>query len=341
MGLFSNIFKAVKVNLKNFGKETRSYAFIDNSLDTRVLYSETVDNAQGHYDVYKASSRDAALKFLRGKTVKEERQYVVVETPEGNFGRDFIMIFNESTGSMIEFVERIALSNLVKSSTRCTKCGYVVVPSINLEATYNFQVKMWVSSEEIKSKGHGFYCQNCKTLWCSFCVPLDADKFLANSSLHCELCNKDLMYFVEYKKVNDSVSNNSSEPVDADTQFHLGGKYYAKNNYSEALKWWLKSAEQGHRQALYNVGILYDKGRGVKQDYAEAASWYLKAANAGDVDAQFSLGCMYFQGQGVNKDFTEALTWLSSAANQGHQKAHNAKLVVKAAIETGATVITT
>lgn len=41
-------------------------------------------------------------------------------------------------------------------------------------------------------------------------------------------------------------------------------------------------AEHGHAAAQYNMGVLYDEGRGVTQDYREAAKWYELAAVQGN-----------------------------------------------------------
>jgi hypothetical protein len=59
----------------------------------------------------------------------------------------------------------------------------------------------------------------------------------------------------------------------------------------------------------------------VKEDDAEAAIWFRKAAEQGHADAQFSLGIMYEKGEGVRQDFAEALTWYGKAAKQGNEKA--------------------
>ena len=40
----------------------------------------------------------------------------------------------------------------------------------------------------------------------------------------------------------------------------------------------LVDAEQGVPKAQYNLGLMYDKGKGVVQDHKEAAKWYTKAA---------------------------------------------------------------
>ena len=60
-------------------------------------------------------------------------------------------------------------------------------------------------------------------------------------------------------------------------------------NYAEAMKWYLKAANQGSLAAQYNIGIMYDKGQGVKQDYSEANKWYQKAAEQGYTPAQSNL----------------------------------------------------
>jgi TPR repeat protein len=36
------------------------------------------------------------------------------------------------------------------------------------------------------------------------------------------------------------------------------------------MKWYGKAAEQGYPDALFNLGLLYDKGTGVVQDSASA-----------------------------------------------------------------------
>lgn len=43
-------------------------------------------------------------------------------------------------------------------------------------------------------------------------------------------------------------------------------------------------------KALYDLGSMYENGRGVPQNDTEAVKWYLKAANQGDMDAWKILG---------------------------------------------------
>ena len=65
------------------------------------------------------------------------------------------------------------------------------------------------------------------------------------------------------------------------------------------MKWYTLAAEQGNADAQYNLGVMYDNGRGVPQDDKTAVKWYRLAAEQGDASAQSNLGVMYGTGQGV------------------------------------------
>ena len=55
-------------------------------------------------------------------------------------------------------------------------------------------------------------------------------------------------------------------------------------------------------------------GLGVPQHYAEAMKWYLKAAEQGHVEAQYLLGRMYWKGKGAPQNNVQAHKWLNLAA---------------------------
>ena len=62
---------------------------------------------------------------------------------------------------------------------------------------------------------------------------------------------------------------------------------------------------------------MYSLGQGVPQDYTEAIKWYRKAAEQGDAAAQNHVGLMYAQGQGVSQNFPEAAKWWRQPAEIG------------------------
>ncbi|WP_317319369.1 tetratricopeptide repeat protein, partial [Alistipes communis] len=57
-------------------------------------------------------------------------------------------------------------------------------------------------------------------------------------------------------------------------------------DYTEAVKWYRKAAEQGYAVAQFEMGWCYKHGYGVPKDLAEAKRWYRKAADAGNQDAK-------------------------------------------------------
>ena len=82
-----------------------------------------------------------------------------------------------------------------------------------------------------------------------------------------------------------------------------------------------EAAELGDAQAQFELGLMHDEGRGVRQDDVEAAKWYLRAAGQGHADAQIALALMYYNGWGVPKDEGATEKWLRSASEQGHKQA--------------------
>ena len=61
---------------------------------------------------------------------------------------------------------------------------------------------------------------------------------------------------------------------------------------------------------------MYEKGQGVKQDYAEALSWYLKSALQGNIKAKVCLAYLYVNGLGVKRDLAEALSLIRKATRE-------------------------
>ena len=75
----------------------------------------------------------------------------------------------------------------------------------------------------------------------------------------------------------------------APAQCNLGWHYSTAKDYSEAIKWYRKAAEQGDDTAQNNLGICYENGHGVKQNFSEAIKWYLKSSANGNKNAKENL----------------------------------------------------
>lgn len=69
------------------------------------------------------------------------------------------------------------------------------------------------------------------------------------------------------------------------------------------------------------LAVFYYFGKGMTQDYTEAVKWERKAADQGYAQAQYNLGVSYGNGEGVTQNDLEAYVWSSLAAAQGYKDA--------------------
>jgi len=119
---------------------------------------------------------------------------------------------------------------------------------------------------------------------------------------------------------------------------HAGSQYQIGNLYEygrgvpqsdvEAVKKYISAANRGHASAQYRLGVLYDNGWGVIQNDFEAVQWYKMAAELDHDYAQFDLALMYAYGTGVKQDYIQAYMWMSMAIAQGndHMVKHRASI---------------
>ncbi|MGX2956511.1 tetratricopeptide repeat protein [Ursidibacter arcticus] len=102
------------------------------------------------------------------------------------------------------------------------------------------------------------------------------------------------------------------------TAYHFGQtKDYLEKDYSKALHWYKKAAQQNEPIALYQLGVMHEFGRGVEKDGKEAFKWYLKSAELGERDAQSRVAFAYYKGEWVAKDDKQAFYWFKKVTEQG------------------------
>ena len=131
---------------------------------------------------------------------------------------------------------------------------------------------------------------------------------------------------------NENIENletlqSRAERGDAAAQFGLGFKFAnegATPDYVQAAHWYLKAAEQSHRLAQFNLGMMHEKGQGMPQDMAKAMEWISAAANLGDAGAQHRLGLKHHRAsygvpaEPATRSRIEAYKWLHLATAQGY-----------------------
>ncbi len=94
--------------------------------------------------------------------------------------------------------------------------------------------------------------------------------------------------------------------------YDAGVSAFDRRDYSVALREFRPLAREGHAEAQFKLGVMYDNGYGVAEDDREAFAWYRKAAEQDLAEAQFNLGIMYYYGLGVVADSSEAAHWYVS-----------------------------
>lgn len=92
-------------------------------------------------------------------------------------------------------------------------------------------------------------------------------------------------------------------------------------NYAVAKRIFEEKAEEGNGLALYNLGIMYLNGYGMKADKDEGERLLLAASAKKSIDADYYLGVMYLEDPKAGP--CQARTWLQKAANgpKGHPEA--------------------
>lgn len=75
-------------------------------------------------------------------------------------------------------------------------------------------------------------------------------------------------------------------------------------------------AKEGDAVAQKNLGYYFGNGQGIDQSYTEALKWYRKSAEQGNASAQYNLGICYERGLGVEQSHSEAVKWLRKSAEQ-------------------------
>lgn len=127
------------------------------------------------------------------------------------------------------------------------------------------------------------------------------------------------------------------ETLDGEDAFALGDQF---NNgldmpvdYEKALRCFLRAAEFDVTDAIFNVGLAYYVGKGVKADPVEASRWLKIASGNGFAKAASLLGVMALRGHGMEQDTDKALAYLTRAEELGDADAS----LIKEAIAQGST----
>lgn len=128
------------------------------------------------------------------------------------------------------------------------------------------------------------------------------------------------------KSVNPVPADNgvqaAAERGDRDSQYELGMMYQGgrgvPQDMAKAKQWFTQAAQKGHGRAQYALALLY---RQQGDDISQSIKWQRQAAQSGYAEAQYGLGLLFANGQYLPQDKQQALFWFQRAAAQNHHAA--------------------
>lgn len=103
-------------------------------------------------------------------------------------------------------------------------------------------------------------------------------------------------------------------------QLYMAYAEYKMANYPLAHAMWQQIEGSAKAEALFNLGILYEQGKGVEQSLIAARDYYLQAAEAGSRAGAYQVGLMALEHPQMVSAET-ARHWLMVAALDGDEDA--------------------
>lgn len=105
---------------------------------------------------------------------------------------------------------------------------------------------------------------------------------------------------------------------DKEANFNLGVIYFkgkkVKKDLNQAMKYFQRASASGQEKAKYNVAIIYANKNYTKYDLKKSYQLFEELANLDNPKAQNKLALFLTYGLGgINKDYKQAVSWLEKA----------------------------
>jgi TPR repeat protein len=89
------------------------------------------------------------------------------------------------------------------------------------------------------------------------------------------------------------------------SDYNDGMNAMKKGNHEEAVKFFRIAAEKGDSRAQHCLGVMLNKGQGVKQNYEESFKWLNLAAKQGFSQAKLDLSIFIYHKKGLPENYID------------------------------------
>jgi TPR repeat protein len=132
-----------------------------------------------------------------------------------------------------------------------------------------------------------------------------------------------------FKTLNKAAKNGDAKVYANIGYCWRGGWGVKRSDYSEAIKWFMKSINAGQPSGMYYMGWMAYNGFGVPQSYEQAIEWYKRASALGFGRAEHALAQIYMDSPAAKQDYNEAYKWILLAEKHGTDVFEDKYLVEK------------
>ena len=94
-------------------------------------------------------------------------------------------------------------------------------------------------------------------------------------------------------------------PIIFASNYSDGMNAMKNENHEEAVKFFRIAAEAGDSRAQHCLGVMLNKGQGVKQNYEESFKWLNLAAKQGFSQAKLDLAILIHHKQGIPENYID------------------------------------
>ena len=163
---------------------------------------------------------------------------------------------------------------------------------------------------------HSCFNTCCMKMVCNGCVLAEIKMGIQNKCPFCRTQNNADGDAESLKRAEVRMDKKDPAAIKFLGDQYSHGRLGLEEDASRAVELWTEAVELGSVDALFQLGVVYGDGDGVKQDVARGVSFYEKAAMLGHSAARHNLGC-YEDSLG---NYGRAVKHFLISAKMGHEQ---------------------